>query len=152
MGDGNNRFAFHELVEAFLDCCFHFLVASMRRSIDLTGEPPWRQILVSVEGLRNHSHASAGEFNAMRRRLAGLLTSSGRSGRVPMRFVSHADELVDFELTGTVYLVTSQGFDLWELYLALQPEGKSWSVWSADTPIRMLRQPRGGEQQLFLTK
>ena len=88
----------------------------------------------------------------MRLRLAQVLTGAGRSGRVPMRFASRADEPVDYELSGTAYLMTSQGFDLWELYLSLHPSGQSWTVWSADDPVRMLRQPRGGDPQLYLTK
>ena len=121
------------------------LVADMRRSIDLTGEQAWGEILVSLDRLRNHSHASAGEFASMRRRLAEVLTGAGRSGRVPMRFVSRADEPVDYELSGTAYLMTSQGFDLWELYLSLHASGQSWTVWNADNAVRMLRQPRAGE-------
>ncbi len=128
------------------------LVAAMRRSIELTGEQPWGEVLVGLDRIRNHSHVSASDFDIMRRRLAGVLTAAGRSGRVPLRYVSRAEEPVDYELSGTAYLMTSQGFDLWELYLSLHVPGQEWTVWSADEPVRMLRFPRRGEPQLYLTR
>lgn len=122
------------------------LVGAMRRGIALVGDEPWGEILVSLEGITNQSHAGAGEFDAMRTRLARLLTGSGRGGPVLMRFVSSANEPVDYELRGTAYLVTTLGFDVWELYLGLYPEGRSWTVWSPTGPVRLLRQARGGQQ------
>ena len=60
-----------------------------------------------------------------------------------LRFTGIEEELTDYELGGTAYLVTVSGFDQWELFLSLHPAGESWAVWRADHPTRLLRQPRG---------
>lgn len=119
------------------------LVRSMRRSLALAGERPLGEALVSLDGLSNHSHASPGEFAAFKTRLAAALSRAGAAGAVPIRFVTAAGEPVDYELAGTAYLVTAQGFDQWELYLSLRPPGESWEIWRADGPVHTLRQPRG---------
>ncbi len=121
------------------------LAGSMRRAIALSGASSWGEVLISADGVRNQSHAARQEFEAMRRRLVDALSEAGRGGGVPMRFVLQPGGPVDFELNGTAYLVTAGGFDLWELYLELRPEGRSWSIWSTDGPIKMLRQPRGDQ-------
>ncbi len=121
------------------------MTLSMRRALSRAGEPTFGEILVRVDTLRNQSHASTGEFRAMLQRLAAALSRAGASGGAPMRFVAGSGELVDYELGGAAYLMTAGGFDQWELYPTLRlPDGGA-TLWSADGPVRMLRQPRGAD-------
>lgn len=126
------------------------LAGSMRRSLTIAGERTFGEILVRVDTLRNQSHASHREFERLLDRLAEHLSRAGAAGRVPMRFVVTPDEPVDYEMGGAVYLVTSAGFDQWELYLNLRPPGGRRTIWSADGPVRMLRQPRGGVDPIYV--
>lgn len=126
------------------------LTRAMRRSLLIAGERPFGEILVRVDTLRNQSHASTGEFETLLERLAGHLSRAGAAGGVPMRFVVTPDEPVDYEIGGAAYLLTSAGFDQWELYLNLRAAGGRWTIWSADGPVRMLRQPRGGVDRIDL--
>ncbi len=126
------------------------LAGSMRRSLTIAGERTFGEILVRIDTLRNQSHASHREFERLLERLAEHLSGAGAAGRVPMRFVVTPDEPVDYEMGGAVYLVTSAGFDQWELYLNLRPPGGRRTIWSADGPVRMLRQPRGGVDRIYV--
>ena len=126
------------------------LTRAMRRGLWSGGERPCGEILVRVDTLRNQSHASTGEFETLLERLAGHLSRAGAAGGVPMRFVVTPDEPVDYEIGGAAYLLTSAGFDQWELYLNLRAAGGRWTIWSADGPVRMLRQPRGGVDRIDL--
>ncbi len=126
------------------------LAGAMRRSLSNAGERHFGEILVRVDTLRNQSHASNREFATLLERLAGHLSRAGAAGRVPMRFVVTPAEPVDYEMGGAVYLVTSAGFDQWELYLNLRAAGGRWTIWTADGPVRMLRQPRGGVDRIFV--
>jgi len=121
------------------------MTLSMRRALSRAGEQMFGEILVRVDMLHNQSHASSGEFGAMLERLAAALSRAGASGGAPMRFVVRPGEPVDYELGGAVYLLTAGGFDQWELYPTLRiPDGGA-TLWSADGPVRMLRQPRGAD-------
>jgi hypothetical protein len=124
----------------------------MRASLAMSGEKPWGEVLVSVEGLRNQSHASTGEFEKLLERLATTLSRAGSTGRVPLKFTLRPQEPVDYELSGTAYLMTAAGFDHWELYLNLRAAGREWTIWSADGPVLILRQPRGGVDRIYLKK
>lgn len=124
------------------------LADSMRRSLLLATDRSWGEVLISLDGIRNHSHASPGEFAELRRLLADLLNGAGAGGGAPLRFIAGAREPVDFEVVGTAYLATTRGFDQWELYLSLRPTGEAWNLWSADGPVRVLRQPRPGEPMM----
>lgn len=126
------------------------LAAAMRRSLTIAGERSFGEILVRLDTLRNQSHASHREFETLLERLAEHLSRAGAAGRVPMRFVVTPDEPVDYEMGGAVYLVTSAGFDQWELYLNLRPADGRRMIWSADGPVRMLRQPRGGVDPIYV--
>lgn len=128
------------------------LLLDMRGSLAMFGEKPWGEVLVSVESLRNQSHSSTGEFERLLERLATTLSRAGSTGGVPLRFVLRSGEPVDYELTGTAYLMTAAGFDQWELYLNLRAAGREWTIWSADGPVLMLRQPRGGVDRIYLKK
>jgi hypothetical protein len=127
------------------------LTLAMRRALSRAGEQPWGEILVRVDTMRNQSHASTGEFEAMLGRLAAALTRAGSSGGVPMRFVVRPGEPVDYELGGAAYLMTAGGFDQWELYVSLRVTDAGATLWSADGAVRMLRQPRGADG-LFLAQ
>ena len=128
------------------------LLRDMRSSLAMAGEKPWGQVLVSVEGLRNQSHASTGEFERLLERLAATLSRAGSTGGVPIKFMLQPGEPVDYELSGTAYLMTAAGFDQWELYLNLRAAGREWTIWSADGPVVMLRQPRGGVDRIYQKK
>ncbi len=125
------------------------LVASMRQGIAVAGGPG-REVRVGLQGIRNQSHASTGEFDLMRRRLADALNLAGADQHMPMRFDAADGGPCDYDLTGTAYLVTASGFDLWEIYLELHRAGEAWSVWRLPGAIRMLRQPRPGEAELIM--
>jgi hypothetical protein len=125
------------------------LVASMRQGVATAGGPG-REILVCLQGIRNQSHASAGEFEQMRHRLADALGSAGLDQNPPMLFAAEPAGACDFDLTGTAYLVTASGFDQWELYLDMHRAGEAWSVWRLPGALRMLRHPRPGEAELLI--
>ncbi len=127
------------------------LTLSMRRTLSRAGEQPFGEILVRVDTLRNQSHASTGEFEAMLERIVVALSRAGSSGGVPMRFVVRPGEPVDYEMGGAAYLMTAGGFDQWELYLSLRVPDGGATLWSADGAVRMMRQPRGPDG-LFLTQ
>ena len=81
---------------------------------------------IGLGKLANRSTASADEFSSFVARLAGLLDDAG--GAKAIDFYTDPDEPVDFELRGTVYLITAAGFDHWELYLDLRPTALGWSI------------------------
>jgi hypothetical protein len=125
------------------------LVASMHESAAaLRG--PRGELAVSVAGIRNHSHASAAEFDEARARLAAALGGAATELGLPMTFAIDPGGTHDLDLAGTAYLVTASGFDQWEIYAELRRAGESWSVWAPPGAIRMLRQPRAGEPALFV--
>ena len=101
----------------------------MRRTLSRAGERPFGEILVRVDTLRNQSHASTGEFEAMLERVVTALSRAGSSGGVPMRFVVRPGEPVDYEMGGAAYLMTAGGFDQWELYLSLRVPDGGATLW-----------------------
>ncbi len=105
-------------------------------------------LTISTWHLRNQSRAQSAEFDAMTQRLAMLLDAAGREHE--LHFTSDAARPVDYHLTGTAYLVNAGGFDQWELYLALKPADRSWTLWQSDSPVRLLRATRLRSQQIFL--
>ena len=128
------------------------LLRSIRESLGPAVGRSSAELRIGMEGLRNQSHASAAEFVGLRLRLAELLTRSGlgAAGVRPIRFVAASDGAVNFELTGTAYIVGPDGDGQWELFLSLRPAGRSWSVWQAQGPVTMPRRPRHGEPQIIL--
>ena len=124
------------------------MAVSIQRSLFLSGAETWGEVLISLDGIRNHSHASRKEFAAVLAQMADLLNTTNVHGGTPLRFVAGTQESTDYELVGVAYLMTAQGFDLWELYLTMRPAGETWMIWSADGPVRMWRQPRPGEEQM----
>ncbi len=124
------------------------MAVSIRRSLSLSGAETWGEVLISLDGIRNHSHASREEFAAVLAQMANLLNTTNVRGGIPLRFVAGTQESTDYELVGAAYLMTAQGFDLWELYVTMRPAGETWMIWSADGPVRLRRQPRPGEQRM----
>lgn len=107
-------------------------------------------IWVSVAAMRNFSRTSSTEFSAMRERLAQLLNSAGEPHR--LRFTTDRELSTSYALAGTAYLINANGFDQWELYFSLKPAEAEWTMWRNDLPIRLLRQERVREQQLFVPR
>ena len=105
-------------------------------------------VRVGLGQLRNHSHSSPREFEALRTRLADELSRSGRPFKI--LFTTEPDPPVQYQLAGTAYLVTADGFDQWELYLRLISgvAEQAWTLWQADRAVRMLRQPRPGGSKI----
>ncbi len=108
------------------------------------------EITIAIGKLRNHSRCRHEEFTTLLERLAEQLSIAGRDAG--MLFIAEAEAEADFHLNGTAYLITADGFDLWELFFTLHPADASWTIWSAPGPVHMLRQPRPRQQQMFLTQ
>jgi hypothetical protein len=100
---------------------------------------------IGVSMLRNQSRATTVEFNDFCQRLANILTAASPDAQV--QFTAKADAAVQYQLMGAAYLMTFQGFDLWEMFLSLSPADKNLAIWSASGPVHVLRQPRLGEPQ-----
>ena len=88
------------------------LLRDMRSSLAMAGEKPWGQVLVSVEGLRNQSHASTGEFERLLERLAATLSRAGSTGGVPIKFMLQPGEPVDYELSRPLAVDSVIGQDI----------------------------------------
>jgi hypothetical protein len=108
---------------------------------------------IGVTKLRNQSRATAEEFDGFCERLAKVLTQA--SPNPDVRFESGGAPggvAFQYELSGAAYLVTFEGFDLWELYLNLSPAGKAVTIWSSSGATHVMRQPRAGEPQVVQIK
>jgi hypothetical protein len=102
---------------------------------------------ISLGRLRNQSHSTAAEFAAFRERLASLLNEASRDRGT--LFIASDDAPAHYQLLGTVYLITADGFDQWELYLSMTAADRPWAIWQSGSPIRVLRQARPGQPQVF---
>jgi len=104
---------------------------------------------IGIRELRNQSRCRHEEFVAFVHRLASLLSSAGRDDRI--RFTAEVPEAGDpihYELSGTAYLVTRDGFDQWELFLRIRDAEDGILVWQARGPMRVLRHRRPGQPQV----
>jgi hypothetical protein len=104
---------------------------------------------ICVSKLRNQSRAQQSEFAAFQERFAEVLTRSSSESNVTFCTGSDAHSLIHYELLGTAYLITTDGFDVWELFIMVTPADKSWMVWQPTGPVRVLRHPRPNQQQVF---
>ena len=119
---------------------------------------PASPLNISVNGISNQSHAQPREFDAFLGRFATLLNRAGDEHGLsfhltpprPMDDPTSPAPAIDYRLVGSAYLITAEGFDQWELFLRLTPADASWSLWQSGTPIRVLRHPRPGHQQITL--
>ena len=125
------------------------LLEKVAQALETAGRGAGGLTSIRLGPLRNQSHAGAAELEGLTARLAGLLNRAGRDHAI--RFFTDPSEAVDYELRGTVYLITAQGFDQWELYLSLRPAGEGWSLWRTEGPVRLLRLPAAGPQ-IFLPR
>lgn len=122
-----------------------WLVQKIEAALD--GREHDSPVWIGTHKLRNQSRAQCDEFDAMLARLAELLDAAGAEQN--LRFTSNAAQAVAYDLKGTAYLVTFEGFDLWEMYLSIKPSDRAWTLWQAEAPIRLLRSERLRGQQLF---
>ena len=122
------------------------LVASMTASMPSRAADEQGITRIGLHYLRNLSRADAEEFNTLTQRLADLLSAAGR--HLSTTFTTSFDEEVHYELLGTAYLITADGFDQWELFLRLSPADESWTIWEHDAPLRLIRHPRPGQAQI----
>lgn len=110
---------------------------------------------IGLTRIRNYSRRSAGDFNAMTERLAGLLNEAARfnaEGAHPAdipTFTADVADGVSHVVGGTAYLRIAGGIELWELYLTLSPADEDFTVWEAATPIALRRAPGFKGPQLF---
>jgi hypothetical protein len=127
------------------------MIDSMNRALVQREASPEGVTLISVRELRNLSHASDSEFIRMRRHLCDALTRAGAGSK--MVFVDGENPAIatHYRLLGSAYLVTAEGFDQWEMYLSLTPAARDFQVWDARSPVRMLRLPRPGQQEITFT-
>jgi hypothetical protein len=105
---------------------------------------------VGTSQIRNQSRCGHDEFDAFRVRLAKLLSESGRDEHLAFTTDDSATE--QYEMQGTAYLITADGFDQWELFLSITPASKSLTVWEAGSAVHVLRDPRAGAPQVFFPK
>ena len=105
-------------------------------------------VRIAVRHIRNQSRASASEFDRFLQRFAEVLSDAGQEES--LIFVRGAEEVADYEMLGTAYLVTAGGLDQWELFVRLSPSDASWTVWEASAPLRVIRHPRPGQPQVLV--
>ena len=104
---------------------------------------------VSLARLRNMSHATAREFDALRERLAELLSAAASTSGSELRFVTTEDEPASFDVLGAAYLATIEGFDSWELYLSVSRRESAHDLWRSEGPVRVLRFEQPMSAQVF---
>jgi hypothetical protein len=105
---------------------------------------------VGTSQLRNQSRTSSAEFDAFRQRLADILSSAGKQWR--LQFVADDAPTGDnqYELQGAAYLVTVQGFDVWEVFLSVSAKPALLTIWNGSgQPLRILRTPLAGQPQIL---
>ena len=103
---------------------------------------------IGVWSLRNHSRCRSAEFSRFLDRFAEVMSGAGEGDGY--EFTADDADAVDYHLEGTAYLITTDGFDLWELFVSLRPAGSSVSMWVAPGSVNVLRQPRPNQPQIFL--
>lgn len=101
--------------------------------------------VIDCSNLRNQSRSSRREYIAFRRRLAGLLSQAGHPHR--LRFTDTGDEEVQYQLTGTLYLITNE-VDQWELFLSLRETRHHRVMWEPAGIVRVLRSPDSSQPQI----
>lgn len=116
--------------------------------LDDLGDPrrgPDGWTVIDCSNLRNQSRSSRREYFAFRRRLADLLSQAGHPHR--LRFIDTDDEEFQYQLTGTLYLLTN-GLDQWELFLSLRESRHNRVMWEPDGTVRVLRNPDSSQPQI----
>lgn len=106
---------------------------------------------ICISRIRNLSRTEPEEFREMLDRFADVLSRSGRSEGI-IFFVRRDDRTAHYEMRGTAYIMTAEGLDTWELFLRASPTGSRWTAWSPSGPVRMPREHKPGEQQIFMPR
>jgi len=107
-------------------------------------------VQISLSALRNQSRSTAAEFAGMLDRLAGLLNDAAEGSRI--RFSAVEGEVAPYEMQGTVYLATRDGFDLWEMYLSISSTARPYTLWQNNGPVWLIRQARPGQPQVLMER
>lgn len=115
--------------------------------LEAIGEPG-AGLVIAVRGLRNQSRTPGDEMTTLRERLHQLLAAAGEPRGLRLTLDEPTD--ADYTLSGTVYLVNRDGFDQWEIYLALRPAEANWTIWRNDDPVRLMRQQRAAGDALLV--
>jgi hypothetical protein len=102
---------------------------------------------IGLTQIHNQSRSDRTEFDSLLNRMAVLLSEAGAESHV--MFVNQAEGQLDYQMQGTAYLISSGGFDVWELFLSIQPVERNFSVWRGAEPVHILRTPRPGEPQFL---
>ena len=130
------------------------IVQAISKAIADRAGGPGGQVRIGLWQLRNQSRCNSPEFAAFRERFAGLLNRAAKDSQTALagnaiEFTADPDAAVDFELQGAAYLITAQGFDVWELFPSLSPTEPAWTIWQSPNPLRVLRQARPGQAQIL---
>lgn len=125
------------------------LIGLMKESLGTDADGSYRTS-IAVRALRNQSRTNANEIEALRGRMVALLNAASTDDT--LRFTHEVTDATEYTLGGTVYLIQRDGFDQWELYLALRPVDANWTIWRNDDPVRMLRQKRAGGDSMQLVR
>lgn len=105
---------------------------------------------IGLMQVKNQSRATSAEFDAFRERFVSLLNhASSVAMRGNLDFVSDANQQVHYHVQGAAYLITLDGFEMWELFLTMTPADQPHSIWQGDHPIHVLRQPHPGQPQVM---
>jgi len=110
-------------------------------------------IHIGLTQVRNQSRATAAEYSAFIDLFADLLTRAANADREAgisprIEFTGEPRATVQYQLQGAAYTISTEGFDVWELFLSMSPASKDWAIWQADRSIRVLRQARPGQPQV----
>jgi hypothetical protein len=105
-------------------------------------------IRISVADIRNQSRCGSDEYQALLDRIASQLNHAGREHQ--LEFFSDDTGEYDFHLFGTAYLITLDGFDVWEMFLSLSRTDYASTLWRAPGPVNVLRQERPSQPQIYL--
>lgn len=124
------------------------LVKRLAAMIDAEDDGRTAPVRIGTWSIRNHSRCQSDEFEAMQHRFAELLDHAADD--LQFQFTADPARPVEYQLGGTAYIITAGGFDQWELYLTLRPADRSWTIWQAEQPVRMLRVTRRRGPQIFL--
>jgi hypothetical protein len=106
------------------------------------------ELIVNIASLRNLSRSTPKEYRAFVDRFAALMNDAGRADR--LQFTADPDAAAHFILHGAVYILSADGFDWWELFISVRAAQDGTALWRCEFPVRVMRQPRVGHQQVFI--
>jgi len=139
----------HELVTARRNPALMRLVRELNAGIERCPRSRGLPHIVSLGSLRNMSHASPREFDALRARLADLLNAAAAAEGSSLQFVAGEADESPFTMLGAAYIATIEGFDAWELFISVSRRSVPHDLWRSDGPVRMLRFEQPMAAQVF---